>query len=110
MGQPLPTETPNRLISRTLSGDLDSFERSELDDAALESDHGGVGSVLGAQFGEDVPDLALHRVLAGRELRGDLFVRIPLGNEAQDTDFRGGQPIASGMFAQPQVTVGGPGS
>jgi len=76
---------------------------------ALESDHGGVGSVLGAQFGEDVPDLALHRVLAGRELRRDLFVGIPLGNETQDTDFRRGQRIVGGMFGELEGDLGGHG-
>src|SRR5271154_5683642 len=59
----------------------DTFERSELDDPALEPDHRGVGSVLGAQFGEDVADLAFHRILAGRELRRDLFVGIAVGNK-----------------------------
>src|SRR6266478_9296464 len=87
----------------------DSFGRSELDDPALESDHGGVGSILGTQFGEDVPDLALHRVLAGRELRRNLFVVIPLGDEPQDTDFRRGQRIVGGMFGELEGDLGGHG-
>src|SRR3984957_20456699 len=85
----------------------DSFGRSELNDPALEPDHGGVGSVLGAQFGEDVPNLTLHRVLAGRQLRRDLFVGIPLGNETQDTDFCRRQRIVGGMFGEPEGDVGG---
>ena len=46
----------------------------ELDDPALEPDHGGVGSVRRPVW-KDVPNLALHRVLA-RSAR-DLFVGIP---------------------------------
>src|SRR5271170_2408348 len=87
----------------------DTFERSELDDPALEPNHGGVGSVLGAQFGEDVPDLALHGVLTGRDLRRDLFVGIPAGDETQDTDFRRGQRVVGGMFGEPEGDLSGQG-
>jgi hypothetical protein len=68
-----------------------------------------VGSVLGLKFGKDVPDLALHCVLAGRELRRDLLVGIPLGNQTQDTDFRRGQRIVGGMFGELEGDLGGHG-
>jgi len=70
----------------------------KLDDSALQTDHRGVGSVVGAQFGEDVSDLALDGFFADRELRGNLFVSIPFGNQTQDTDFRWGQGVIGGMF------------
>jgi hypothetical protein len=42
MGQPLRPNTLDRLISK------DSFERSELDDPALQADHGRMCSIVGA--------------------------------------------------------------
>ena len=47
----------------------------EFDDPAFEPDRHGVGTIIGAQFGEDVPDLTLHRVFAGRELRRNPWAR-----------------------------------
>jgi len=57
IGFPLLPETLDRMNRGTLSSE------SELDDPALEGDHGGMGSVLGTQFGEDVAHLTLHGVL-----------------------------------------------
>src|SRR5215469_14054735 len=56
--------------------------------SALQTDHGGLGSVVGAQFGEDVPDLAFDGFFADRELSGNFFVGVPAGNQFQDPDFR----------------------
>ena len=36
----------------------------ELDDPSLHADHGGLGSIVGAQFGNDGFDSALHRFLS----------------------------------------------
>jgi hypothetical protein len=66
------------------------LSKLKLDDSALDADHGGVGSVVGAQFGEDIPDVALDGFFANRKLRGNPFVGIPFGNQAQDADFRWG--------------------
>ena len=73
---PKPSKGPSRI---TLLSYLN------LDDSALQTDHRGVGTVVGAQFGEDVPDLALDRFFADRKLRGNLFIGIPFRNQAQDT-------------------------
>ena len=45
-----------------------SFELLEFDDSALQPYHGGVGSVVGAQFGEDVLDSAFDGFFSDREL------------------------------------------
>jgi hypothetical protein len=62
--------------------------------------HGGMGSVVGAQFGEDVPDLALDGFFADRELRCNLFVCIAFGNQTQPTDFCWGKGIVGGMLGK----------
>jgi hypothetical protein len=54
----------------------------KLDDSALQPKHRGVSSVVGAQFGEDVSDLAFGGFFAAGELRGNLFIGIPFGNQA----------------------------
>src|SRR6266403_433888 len=94
MGLPLRPETLDRLNLGTLSGG------SELDDPPPEGDHGGLGAVLGAKLREDVADLALDRVLADRELGGDLLVGVTLGNQAHDTDFRSGQRLVGRMLGE----------
>ena len=71
-----------------------------LDDSALQTDHRGVGPVVGTQFGEDVPDLALDCLFADRELRGNLFVGIPFRDQPQDADFRRGQRVIGGMLGK----------
>ena len=43
-------------LLNTLSSEL------EFNDPAFESDHRGVGAIVGAQLGKDAPDLALHGV------------------------------------------------
>jgi hypothetical protein len=48
----------------------------KLNNSALQTDHGGMGSVVGAQFGEDVPDLALDGVFSDRQLNRNLFVTL----------------------------------
>ena len=59
-----------------------------------------MGPVVGAQFGEDVPDLALDGFLADRKLRSNLFVGIPFANQTQDTYFRSGQGVMRGMLGK----------
>ena len=75
------TGSPKRLVRNTLSSEL------KFDDSALQSYHRGVGSVVGAQFGEDVSDLALDSFFAQRKLRGNLFVGISARNQPQDLNF-----------------------
>ena len=67
----------------TLSSEL------EFDDPAFEPDRCGLGAIVGAQLGEDVPDLTLDGVFGDREQRRNLFIGIAFGNQAQDADFRG---------------------
>src|SRR5258707_15865491 len=87
-------KTPKRRARNTLLSEL------KLDDSALQTDHRGVGSVVGAQFGEDVPDLSLDRFFADRKLRRNLFIGIPFRNQSQYTDFRWGQRVIGGMFGK----------
>src|SRR5580765_1101341 len=71
-----------------------------LDDSALQTDRRGVGTVVGAQFGEDVPDLTLDRFFADRKLRRNLFIGISFRNQAQDTHFCRSQGVIGGMFGK----------
>src|SRR5580700_10399734 len=85
--------TPKRFVLTTLSSEL------RFDDSALQPDHRGVGSVVGAQFGEDVPDLALDGLFADRELSRNYLVGIARGNQIKDADFRRGQSVIGGVSA-----------
>ena len=58
---------------------------------APHSDHRGVGSIVGAQFGKDILDASLDDVLRDRELRGNLFIGIPGGDQPKHIDFTGRQ-------------------
>jgi hypothetical protein len=49
---------------------------SGLDKPALNGDHGGVGPVGRAQFGENILDATLDAVFRNRKPCGDLFVRL----------------------------------
>src|SRR5712664_4280385 len=91
---PAQPESLKRTAENTLSGKL------ELDDSAFQADHGGMRSVVGPQFGQDVSDLALDGFFADRKLGSNLFVGIPFGNQAQDTDFRRGQRVICGMLGE----------
>src|SRR5215470_13732084 len=60
---------------------------SQIYDSPLQSDHGGMGPVVGAEFGEDVFDSALDRFFSDRELIRDLLVGISGSNQTQNSDF-----------------------
>src|SRR5258707_851102 len=92
----LPTQP--RTLKRSAQATLLSY--LNLDDSALHPDHRGMGTVVGAQFGEDVPDLALDSLFADRELCSNLIVGIPFGDQPQDTDLRWGQGVIGGMFGK----------
>ena len=55
-----------------------------LDDAALQADHGGVGPVVGAQFGENVFDPPLNGLFRDRKLVGNLLVGVAGRNQFQN--------------------------
>ena len=57
-GLPMRAASLKRLVQTTLWSEL------KFNDSALEADHGGVGPVIRAQFGEDVTDLALDGFFA----------------------------------------------
>src|ERR1700758_4739999 len=64
-------QQPKKRIERTpLSGCL------EIDDAALESDGDGVSAVVGAEFGENIFDMALHGLFGDGKLGCDFLVCI----------------------------------
>ena len=68
------TESPKGVVQITLSSEL------KFDNSALQTYHRGVGSVVGAQFGEDVSNPALDRFFGDRQLIRDLLIRISGGN------------------------------
>jgi hypothetical protein len=65
---------PKESRAVTLSSDLG------FNNAAPYADHGSVGAVVGAQFGEDVLDSALDGFFGDRELIGNLFIGISGGD------------------------------
>ena len=54
------THNPEKARARNSSTEL------QLNDAAFYRDYGGLCTVFGAQFGEDVADLAFHRLFTYR--------------------------------------------
>src|ERR1700735_98990 len=86
--------TPKRFVLTTLSSEL------RFDDSALQPDHRGVGSVVGAQFGEDVPDLALDGLFADRELIRNFLVCMAGCNQIKDAYLRWGQSVIGGVFGE----------
>src|SRR5208282_5154096 len=88
------TGSPKRLPRITLLSEL------KFDNSALQTDHRGLSSVVGAQFREDVPDLALDGFFADGELGRNLFVGIPFGNQTQHPDFRRGKRVIGGMLGK----------
>ena len=53
------------------------------DDSPLQPDHRGVGSIIGAQLGEDGLDSALDGLLGDRKLIRNLLVRIAGRDQSQ---------------------------
>ena len=70
----------------------------QLDDPSLQSDHGRVGSIVGAQFRKDALDPALHGFLRDGELIRNLLVRIPGCDQSQHGDFCGCQGVIHRML------------
>src|ERR1700679_91814 len=65
----------------------------QFDDSALKSDGDSVGSVVRAQFREDVFDVTFDRLLGDRQLICDQFVCVSRGNQSENFDFAWGQGI-----------------
>src|SRR4029453_13068723 len=55
-----------------------------IDDRLAESDRNGMGAGVGLELGEDVPHVALHRLLADEESGGDIGVRHAVGEQLED--------------------------
>src|SRR6267154_3430315 len=92
MGFPMRTGSPKRQVRITLSSEL------KFDDSALQAYHGGVSSVAGAQFREDVSDLAFYGFFTDRKMRGNLFIGIPFSNQTQNEHFCRAQRVIRGML------------
>src|SRR5580765_8188490 len=69
-------ETPPAGRDRARSGD----------EPTPEADGYGVGSRPGLKLGQDVPDVALHRLFREEEPRSDLAVHEAVGDELQNLD------------------------
>ena len=86
-------DTPKRVVIVTLaslgcsSGEQAAGQKLQLDDSSLQADHGGMGSIIRAQFGKDVLDSALHGFLSDRELIRNLLVRFASCDQSQHGDF-----------------------
>jgi hypothetical protein len=59
----------------------------ELDDSALQANGDGVGSVVCAEFREDILDVAFYSFLSDPELICNQFVCIPCRNQPENFDF-----------------------
>src|SRR4051794_41924540 len=55
-----------------------------IDDRLAESDRNGMGARVGLELGEDVPNVALHRLLADEEAGGDNGLRPSRREEPAD--------------------------
>ena len=55
---------------------------------------------MNAKFGEDALHVSLHGFFRDGELDGDLFIRIPARNQAQNLDFPRGQGFIGGMLGE----------
>ena len=64
-----------------------SFEGLQFDDSAPQPNQCCMGSIVRAQFGKDVFDLALDSFFADCELRTNFLVAISLSNQAKNPDF-----------------------
>jgi len=87
------TETPKRVkwsLFRVLGFRVwASLMELQLDDPALQPDHGCLSSVVGAQLREDTLHSPLDGFFGDRELIGNLLIRISGGNQPQHVDFCG---------------------
>jgi hypothetical protein len=77
------------------------------DDSALEPYHGRVGAILRAQLGKDVFDSSLNSFLGHGELRCNLLIGIPGGNQPSDIGFRRRQSLIGGMLDKLLRGLGG---
>jgi hypothetical protein len=80
-----------RLLARRASG---------LNKPALDGDHGGVGPVGRAEFGENILDAALDAVFRNRKPCGDLFVPMSGCDQPQHIEFGRRQRITDGMLGK----------
>src|SRR5262245_13726813 len=71
---------------------------SGLDNAALEPDDRGVGSIVGAQLGQDILHAPLNSLFGNGEMDRDLFVGISGCNQTEHIDFGRCQRFVRGMF------------
>ena len=86
-----PAASPERVAPSALSSGLEFY------DPTPQSDHRGVGAVVGVQFGEDAFDSSLHGFFGDRELIRDLLVGKPFGDQTEDADFGRGQRVIGDM-------------
>ena len=61
-----------------------ALRHPSVDDRVSQGDRDRVRARVRLELGEDVADVALHRLLADEEPRGDVRVRHPVGEELQD--------------------------
>jgi hypothetical protein len=71
----------------------------QLDDSSLQSDHGRLRSVVGAQFGKDILDSLFDGFLGDRELIRDLLIGISGCDQAEHFDLCRCQGIIRGMLS-----------
>src|SRR6476659_6090081 len=75
----------SRAISWTLTSARSGRAPSSLlDDRFAQGDRDGLRAVVGLELREDVPHVALDRLLADEELLGDVRVGHPIGQQLQD--------------------------
>src|SRR4029078_2100484 len=70
-----------------------AWTASLVDDRFAKRDCDRLRSRVGLALGEDVTDVALHRLLADEELRGDVGVRHAVGEELEDLPLPPGQHV-----------------
>jgi hypothetical protein len=81
-------------------GRVTLWEVLEIYDSTSQSDHGGLGTVFGAQFGKNISHLTFHRVFANGELSCNLLIGISIGNRPQHASFSRCEGILAGVFSK----------
>src|SRR6266404_4013182 len=91
-----PGQAPGKVEYRRCMEVVGDNSESELDYSAAQRQGDGVGPVVGAQLGQDVPDVCLGGSFVDLEPGCDRTVGIAGGDESQDLDLadsQGGVPV-----------------
>ena len=103
----IPKRDPNEFPARRST--ILNFQLSNLlqmQDSALQSGGGGLGAVVGVEFGEEVADMEFNRDFGDAQGTADFLVAPPFGNELEHLQLALGQFRAVHAFGEPRADDG----